>query len=132
MTEESMTLLIIQLLLIFFQKDGMNSDDRIHLENLRTLESSYRTDSVDWEVAVELAETLHALRRDKPALEIMRSIPADELSPQDRLFMAMLFVCDCNISEAARTAAPVLIPTAAILLVAGSGFLYLRGKRRGQ
>ena len=132
MTEELMIRLIIPFLLVFFQKDGMNSDDRIHLENLRTLECSYQTDSTDWAVAVELAETLHALRRDKPALEIMQRIPADELSPPDRLFMAMLFVCDCNISEAARIAAPVLIPTVAVLLVAGSGFLYLRGKRRGQ
>lgn len=132
MTEELMIRLIIPLLLIFLQKDGMNSADRIHLENLRTLECSYRTDSTDWAAAVELAETLHALRRDKPALEIMRRIPDDELSPQNRLFMAMLFACDCNISEAARTAAPVLIPAAFIILVAGSGFLYLRGKRRGQ
>jgi hypothetical protein len=127
-----MTHLIILILLIFFQKDEMNSNDRIHLENLRTLECSYQTDSTDWAAAVELAETLHALRRDKPALEIMQRIPADELSPPDRLFMAMLFVCDCNISEAARIAAPVLIPTVAVLLAAGSGFLYLRGKRRGQ
>ena len=132
MTEELMIHLIIPLLLIFFHKDGMNSNDRIHLENLRTLEHSYQTDSTDWAVAVELAETLHALRRDKPALEIMRRIPADELSPQDRLFMAMLFVCDCNISEAVRIATPVLIPVIAVLLVAGSGFFYLNGKRRGQ
>lgn len=132
MTENLMTHLIIPLLLIFFQKDGMNSDDRIHLENLRVLERNYQTDSTDWAVAVKLAKTLHALRRDKPALEIMRRIPAGELNPQDRLFMAMLFVYDCNISEAARIASPVLIPTAAILLVVGSGFLYLRGKRRGQ
>lgn len=132
MTEELMTRLIIPLFLIFFQKDGMNSYDRIHLENLRTLERSYQTDTTDWAVAVKLAETLHALRRDKPALEIMRKIPADELSPQDRLFMAKLFVCDCNISEAARIVAPVLIPTVAILLVAGSGLLYLHRKRRGQ
>lgn len=132
MTEELMTHLIIPLLLIFFQKDGMNSDDRIHLENLRTLECSYQTDSTDWAVAVELAETLHALRRDKPALEIMRRIPAEELSPQDRLFMTMLFVCDCNISGAAGIAAPVLIPIIAVLLAGGSGILYLSGKRRGQ
>ncbi|MCD4847654.1 MAG: hypothetical protein K8R76_05645 [Candidatus Aegiribacteria sp.] len=110
----------------------MNSDDRIHLENLRTLEFNYQIDSTDWTVAVELAETLHALRRDKPALEIMRRIPVDELSSQDRLFMAMLLVYDCNISDAARVAAPVLIPIAAILLAAGSGFLYLSGKRRDQ
>jgi hypothetical protein len=127
-----MTLLIISLLLIFFQMDGINSDDMILLENLCTLERSYQTDSTDWEVAVELTETLHALRRDKPALEIMRRIPEGELRPLDRLFMAKLFVCDCNISDAARIEAPVLIPTAVILLVTSSGFLYLRGKRRGQ
>lgn len=127
-----MTSLLIPFLLIFFQNDGMNSDDRIHLENLRTLEFNYQIDSTDWTVAVELAETLHALRRDKPALEIMRRIPVDELSSQDRLFMAMLLVYDCNISDAARVAAPVLIPIAAILLAAGSGFLYLSGKRRDQ
>ena len=131
MTEELMTRLIILLILAFFQKDGMNSNDRIHLENLHMLELSYQTDSTDWAVAVELAETLHALRRDKPALEIMRRIPADELNPQNRMFMAMLFVYDCNISEAASIAAPVLIPTITVLLVAGSGFLYLSGKRRG-
>ncbi len=131
MTEELMTHLIILLILAFFQKDVMNSDDRIHLENLRMLELSYQTDSTDWAVAVELAETLHALRRDKPALEIMRGIPSDELNSQNRMFMAMLFVYDCNMSEAARIAAPVLIPTITVLLVAGSGFFYLSGKRRG-
>ncbi len=127
-----MTRLIIPLLRLLSQHDGMNPDDRIHLKNLRTLERGYKTDSLNRAIAVKLARTLHALRRDKPALEIMKRIPAGELSPLDRLFMAMLFVYDCNLSEATRTAAPVLIPTAAILLVAGSGYLHLYGRRRGQ
>ncbi len=127
-----MTRLIAALLRMFSQQDGMNPYDRIHLENLRALEHGYKIDSMNRTVAVKLARTLHALRRDKPALEIMQGIPACELSPMDRLFMAMLLIYDCNLPEATRTAAPVLIPATAILLEAGSRLVHLSGKRRGQ
>lgn len=127
-----MTRLIAAFQRILSQQDGMNPYDRIHLENLPALEREYRIDSGNRAAAVKLARTLHALRRDKPALEIMQGIPAGELNPLDRLFMTALLIYDCNLHEAARIAAPVLIPATAILLVAGSGFIHLNGKGKEQ
>jgi hypothetical protein len=107
--------------------------DRLNLERLTTLEARYRSFPEDIDNAVDFARTLHALRRDKPALVVMTALPAESLGPEERLFTASMKLFDSDVPGAVATAAPVILPALAVLL-AGSFpvlILFASGRRSG-
>ena len=113
--------------------DAMSSEDSLLLERLTVLEANYAADPMDVPNAVEYAHTLHWLRRDKPALRVMMSLPSDSMDPSDRLFTASMMVFDSDVQGALSTAAPVCLP-AVVLLAAGSSSLLIltfSSRRRG-
>lgn len=101
----------------------MSPEDSLLLERLAVLEASYTMDPGDLPTAVEYAHTLHRLRRDKPALRVMMSLPAESMAPSDRLFTASMMFFDSDIPGAISTAAPVCLP-AVVVLAAGSSSLF--------
>lgn len=117
-------------LLMSSHQERMNPQDRTDLEKLCMLENRFQEDPANWDVAVALARTLHNLRRDKPALEIMQRIPLNVLNPPDRLFLASLLFCDCDIPKAVHTAVRGLVLPVIISMAAFSGFLWVSRKRR--
>ena len=103
----------------------MSPEDSLLLERLAILEANYTVDPGDLPNAVEYARTLHELRRDKPALLVMMSIPAESLVPSDRLFTASMMVFDSDIRGAVSTAAPVCLPAVVVLGAGSSSLLFL-------
>jgi len=111
----------------------MSPTDSINLERLTILEAQYLLCPEDIANAVDYASTLHDLRRDKPALLVMTSLPLESLGPEERLFTASMRLFDSDISGAVAAAAPVFLPVLAVM-IAGSlpmVILFVSDRRSG-
>ena len=96
----------------------MNPADSMGLIRLEELQTSLDSPGTDWRRAVELAHVLHDMRRDKPALRVMMTVPSESLNVSHRLFLASLYIFDSDLPSAFATAAPVcIVPSAVILAI---------------
>lgn len=111
-------LVLILLTAIPLAVQGMDPADSAGLVRLQELRAVYEPSGGDWETAVEMAHLLHDLRRDKPALRILVTVPGDSLGSSDRLFLASLHLFDSDIPAAFAAAAPVCIVPIAVIAAA--------------
>ena len=129
---------MIRLVIILFTAvplaaQGMDPADSAGLVRLQELRSIYDPSGGDWETAVEMAHLLHDLRRDKPALRILVTVPGDNLGPSDRLFLASLHLFDSDIPAAFAAAAPVcIVPIAVITAAALLSVVLIIRRRKGR
>jgi len=122
-------------LLLWLSAGGMSPDDSMDLVRLSELEEILAESPGDIDASVACARVLHDLRRDKPALTVMESLPPESLDPGERLFLASMRAFDSDIPGAAAAAAPACLP-AVVVLAAGSApavllVLSRGGRRRG-
>lgn len=123
-------------LLLCLTVGRMAPGDSLDLARLPILEARYRACPGEIAPAVEYARLLHDLRRDKPALLVMLSLPAESLDSGERLFTASMRLFDSDLPGALSTAAPVCLPALAILaggaLPAACMVLSNRGRGRDE
>ncbi|GEM_PF-5483104 len=113
----------------------MEPSDSISLLRLHELQTVSDESSGDCRTAIELAHVLHDLRRDKPALDLLLTVPIESLGIQDRLFLASLQMFDSDLPSAFATAAPVCIvpigATAATIAIFAVIHIRRRKERNG-
>ncbi len=116
------------LLIVLALQSGMERGDSLDLLRMADLQARLESDPDDARTAVELARTLHRLRRDKPALDLMLGLPDDSLGMMDRLFLASLLLYDGDPAAAAEEALEAGWP---VLLAGGTAAALLILRRRG-
>jgi len=109
---------------------GMDPSDSISLLRFRELQTVLDESGGDSRTVIELAHVLHDLRRDKPALDLLLTVPIDSLGMQDRLFLASLQMFDSDLSSAFATAAPICIVPIIVTAATISIFAVIHIRRR--